>query len=97
MLGEGCCSKTLFKGSVFSMCLKMCSQKQGSVSKWESRHTKHFIYSCKCLHKNANVVPMAIASVLGYSIEYKRHTDEFSAIFLEILEQPWALMYKVTF
>ena len=57
------------------------------MSKWESRHTKHFIYSCKCLHKNANVVPMAIASVLGYSIAYKKHTNEFPANFLKILEQ----------
>lgn len=40
---------------------------------------------------------MAIASLLGYSIAYKRHTNEFSANFLKILEQSWALMYKVTF
>lgn len=79
------------------MLLKMCSRKQGFVAKWESRHTKHFIYSCKCLHKNANVVPMAIASVLGYSLAYKRHTDEVSATFVKILEQSWALMSKVTF
>lgn len=96
-VGGRCCSKTLFKGSVFSMLLKMCSWKQGFVPKWESRHTKHFIYSCKCLYKNANVVPMAIASILGYSIAYKRHTDEFSVNFLKILEQLLALMYKVTF
>lgn len=97
MLREGCCSKALFKGCVFGMLPKMGSQEQRFVSKWESRHTKHFIYSCKCLHKNANVVPMAIASASGYSMPYKRHTNEFSANFLKILEQSWALMYKVTF
>lgn len=40
---------------------------------------------------------MAITSILGYSLAYKRHTDEFAASFLKRLEQSWALMSKVTF